>query len=230
MKNETSFYKFAGITAILSCLIALTSILLIFSAFNWDFETAFTPAKAIAFQPDPSNLLRWGWILDIFGYYLPLVPLVLALHHHLAEKSPLRSQMFAFFGLGYMTVGALGAAMLAGATAPLFEAFQAGDATQKAAATLVFSNLNNEILNGVWNIFSMLMAAIWWLGIGWLMCSQHKWLARFTLILGVFCLLDVFGNIFQVEILSSIGLNFYLLAAPIWAAWVGGIFFQNRKQ
>ena len=58
------------------------------------------------------------------------------------------------------------------------------------------------------------------------MLSQHKWLARFTLILGAFCLLDVLGNIFQVEALSSVGLNFYLLAAPIWAAWTGVVFLK----
>jgi hypothetical protein len=160
MKNESSFYQIASISAILSCPVALASIMLIFNAFDWDFETAFMPAKAIAFQPDPSALLRWCWILDIFRYYLPLVPLALALHHRHAAKAPLHSRLFLFSGLGYSSIGGLGAALLAGATTPLFEAFQSGDSVQKMAAAQVFSNLNNEILNGVWNIFSMFMAAI----------------------------------------------------------------------
>ncbi|MBI5916020.1 MAG: DUF4386 family protein [Bacteroidetes bacterium] len=228
MKNETSFSKLTGALALLSCPVALTSIVLIFSAFNWDFETAFTPSKAIAFQPDPSALLRWGWILDILGYYLPLAPIAIWLHHRLSAEAPLHSRLFAFCGLSFVSTGALGAAMLAGATVPLYEAFQSGDAAQKAASAQVFINLNNEVLNGVWNIFAMLLAAVWWLGAGWLLRTQRRWLAVFSTALGAACLLDVLGYVFGVEALASLGLNFYLLAAPVWAACMGWFILKNQ--
>lgn len=61
------------------------------------------------------------------------------------------------------------------------------------------------------------------------MGAESKWLARFTLIIGFFCMLDVLGNIFQIDILSSIGLNFYLLAAPIWAAWAGANLLKRSR-
>lgn len=228
MKNEASFSKLAGIAALLSCPIALASIVLIFSAFNWDFETAFTPSKAIGYQPDPSALLRSGWILDILGYYLPVVPVALWLQHRLSGEAPLYSRLFSVFGLGYLGAGAFGAAMLAGATVPLYEAFQAGDGVQKAAVAQVFINLNNEVLNGVWNIFAMLLAAIWWLGIGWLMRSQYRLMGIFSIILGMACLLDVLGYIFGLEALAGAGLNFYFLAAPAWAACMGWVILKTR--
>lgn len=227
MKNERSFSKLAGMAALLSCPVALFSISLVFSAYNWDFEVAFDPSKAIAYQPDPSGMLRWGWILDIFGYYLPLAPLALWLHHRLSEKAPLYSQLFSYCALGFVGIGATGAAMLAGATVSLFEAFQSGDAVQKAVATQIYENLNNEVLSGIWNIFSMLLAAIWWLGIGWLLRPKHRWLAHFSTILGVACMLDITGCIFGIEMLSNLGLNVYLFGAPFWAAWLGWFILKN---
>jgi hypothetical protein len=229
MTNEISFSKLAGTVALLSLPVALISISLVFSAYNWDFEIAFNPSKAIAYQPDPSYMLRWAWILDIFGYYLPLAPLALWLHHRLSEKAPLYSQLFGFCALGFVGIGAAGAAMLAGATVPLFEAFQAGDMVQKAASAQVYENLNNEVLSGIWNIFSMLLAAIWWLGIGWLLRPKHRWIAHFSTILGVACALDVSGYIFGVEMLSSLGLNIYLFGAPFWAAWMGWFILKNPE-
>jgi hypothetical protein len=228
-KNETSFFKIAGLVALLSCPVALASLMLIFAAFNWDFETAFDPVKAIAFQPDPSATLRWGWILDIFGYYLPIVPLALALHRRLSFAAPLHSQLFTLCGLGYILVGAIGAAMLAGATVPLYEAYAAGDVAQKAAVTQIFANLNNEVMSGVWNIFTMTLAAVWFLGTGWLLRSEYRGLGIFTSLLGIASLADVIGYVLQSEALSGAGLNFYLFLAPVWAAWAGLVVWKKAE-
>lgn len=227
MKKESSFFKIAGFLAVLSCPLALASIMLIFTAFNWDFETAFDPVKAIAFQPDPSATLRWGWILDIFGYYLPLVPLALALHHWFSSTAKLHSQLFTLCGLGYILIGATGAAMLAGATVPLYAAYAAGEVAQKAVVTQVFANLNNEVLSGVWNIFSMTLAAVWFLGTGWLLRSEYRWLGIFTLLLGIASVADVIGYVLQSAALSGAGLNFYLFLAPVWAAWLGLVLWKK---
>jgi hypothetical protein len=228
-KKESSFFKMAGLVAMLSCPLALASILLVFTAFNWDFETAFNPVKAIAFQPDPSATLRWGWILDIFGYYLPVVPLAFALHRWLSSSAPLHSQLFTLCGLGYILIGATGAAMLAGATVPLYEAYAAGDVAQKAVVTQVFANLNNEVMSGVWNIFSMTLAAVWFLGTGWLLRSEYRWLGIFTTLLGIASVADVLGYVFHSEALSGAGLNFYLFLAPVWAAWAGWVVWKKAE-
>lgn len=219
----------AGMIALLSCPVALLSLALIFNAFNWDFETAFNPMKAIAYQPDPSGSLRWGWILDIFGYYLPALPLALALHRWLSPGAPMYSQLFTLCGLGYVLTGAAGAAMLAGGTVPLYEAYQAGDEAQKAIATQVFANLNNEVMSGIWNIFTMTLVGVWFLGTGWLLRPKRRWLGIFTLLLGVASLLDVVGYILQSEALAMAGLNFYLFFAPVWAALAGWALWKKPE-
>ncbi len=221
MKNDASFFRMAGFIALLSAPVALASILLVFAVFNWDFETAFDPLKAIAYQPGPSATLRWAWILDIFGYYLPVLPLALALHSRLSGEAPLFNHLFTFSGLGYILSGAIGAAMLAGATAPLYEAYSAGDAAQKAIAAQVFANLNNEVLSGIWNIFTMTLAAVWFLGMGWLLRPGNRLLGLFTTLLGIASLADVLGYVFHSEGLAMAGLNAYLFLAPVWAAWTG---------
>ncbi len=230
MKSETTFIKAAGVVALLSGPVALVSITLIFVAFNWDFETAFAPAKAIAFEPDPSATLRWGWILDVFGYYLPLLPVLMVLHRWVSAPAPLHSQLFSLCGMGFIFIGATGAAMLAGATEPLHAAYRAGADADKAIAAQIFANLNNEVMSGIWNIFSMTLAAIWWLGMGWLMRPRHKGLAVFTQLLGLAALIDVLGYLFQSEAVSGIGLNFYFFAAPLWAMWLGWYLWRNGSK
>lgn len=211
----------------LSCPIGLASILLVFNAFNWDFETAFNPFKAIAYQPNPSFALRWGWFLDILGYYLLLTPAMICLHHWLSPRAPLYSKMFAFFGLGYILMGAMGAAVLAGVTQPLFAAYNTGDMTQKMAIGQIYASMVHAVMDGIWNIFSMLMGTIWWLGTGWLLRSERKWLALFFTFIGIASLLDVVGVALQTEWASTLGLNIYLWFAPFATLWLGAILWKQ---
>ncbi|MBL7828724.1 MAG: hypothetical protein JNJ57_18965, partial [Saprospiraceae bacterium] len=202
---------------------------LVFNAFNWDFEVAFNPVKAIAYQPDPSFALRWGWFLDIPGYYLLLAPAVIHLHHWLSPKAQLHSKLFAFFGLGYILTGALGAAVLTGATQPLFAAYGSGDPVQQIAVAQVYAGTVHAVMDGIWNMFSMLMGAIWWVGVGWLLRTERKWLALLFTALGVASLLDVFGMAFQLELVSTIGLNFYLWFAPLGTFWLGAVIWNHSS-
>lgn len=229
MKLQCSFSKLAGAAAMLSGPIGLASIIFIFNAFNWDFETAFDPIKAIAYQPDPSPMLRWGWLLDILGYYLLLAPVVIYLHHWLSQRAPLHSQLFAFSGLGYILTGALGAAVLAGTSQPLFAAYATGDSTQQIAVAQVYATTVHAVLDGIWNLFSMLMGAIWWLGTGWLLRSERKWLALLFTAIGVASLVDVLGMVFQNELISTLGLNIYLWFAPLGALWLGVVVWKRAS-
>lgn len=218
----------AGAAAMLSCPIGLASIILIFNAFDWDFETAFDPFKAIAYLPDPSSELRWGWFLDILGYYLLLAPAVIYLYYRLSPKAPMHSALFAFCGLGYILTGALGAAILTGTTQPSYAAYSTGDPTQQMAVAQVFANTVHAVMDGIWNMFSMLMGAIWWLGTGWLLRSERKWLSLFFTVIGVASLLDVAGMAFQIELVSTLGLNIYLWFAPLVTFWLGAIVWKQH--
>lgn len=228
MTVQPSFSKLAAFAAILSCPIALLSLFLVFGAFNWDFDVAFNPAKAIAYLPDPSTTLRFGWLLDLLGFYLLLMPVAIFLEKYLSKKAPLHSRLFAVCGLGYILFGALGAAMMSGTSEPVFAAYQSGDAMQKAAAAAVFANTFHEVFDGVWNQFSMLLAAVWLLGTGWLMRPEHRWLSWMTSVIGVASLLDFLGMITGSEAISGIGLNIYLWLGPVWALWLGIAIWRQK--
>jgi len=221
MKLQASFSKLTAFAAILSCPVALLSLFMVFGAFNWDFDVAFDPAKAIAYLPDPSQTLRLGWLLDLLGFYLLLLPAAIFLEQYLSKKAPLHSRLFSICGLGYLLFGALGAAMMAGTCEPVFAAHQSGDVVQKAAAAAVFANTFHEVFDGIWNQFSMLLAAVWLLGTGWLMRPELRWLSWMTSLIGIASLLDFLGMVAGSEAVSGIGLNIYLWLGPIWALWLG---------
>lgn len=224
---KTSFAKTAAFAAILSCPISLLSLCLVFGAFNWDFDVAFNPAKAIAYLPDPSQMLRYGWLLDILGYYLLLAPLAIYLEQWASTKSTLYSQLFTFCGKGYILCGGLGAAILAGTSEPIFSAYQTGATSAEHGA--VFANTFHEVFDGIWNQFGMLLAAVWLMGIGWLMRPERRWLAWMTSLIGIASLVDFLGMALGMEMVSTIGLNIYLWLGPIWALWMG-IDLLRRKE
>lgn len=219
----------AGIAAIISCPLALASLFAAFGAFNWDFDTAFNPAKAIAYTPDPSRIVRLGWMLDIPGFYLLWAPAIFWLHHRFSEKAPLQSRTFTFFGLGYILCGALGAAMLAGTVVPLHAAYGGSDAATQAIVSQVYIQLNHEVFDGIWNLYAMLMAAVWLLGMGRLMRPERRRLGWGAQFIGAACLLDVVGMALQSETLSVLGLNLYLWLSPLWMLWLGVAMLREKE-
>lgn len=226
---QNSFFRTAALTTFLSGPIGLASLCMVFGAYNWDFDTAFNPLKAIAYQPDPGPALRLGWLLDILGFYLLLAPAVFYLQHHFSEKAPLYARLFTFFGLGYILFGGMGAAIMSGTSESIFSSWQIGDPAQKAAVATVFTHTYHQIFDGIWNLYAMLMAGVWLTGMGWLICSEQRWLGRATCAIGVACLLDFLGMALKMEGVSTIGLNIYLWLEPLWAVWLGITIWKSLK-
>ncbi len=53
------------------------------------------------------------------------------------------------------------------------------------------------------------------------MKSEQKVLGIVTIILGIFTLASVVGEVFTLKYIALTGLIVYLLLAPIWAGWLG---------
>ena len=62
-------------------------------------------------------------VLDIFGYYLPIVPLVLLVRSSLLDRSPNWVDLFALCLLAYCFIGAIGGAELATALPTLIREY-----------------------------------------------------------------------------------------------------------
>jgi hypothetical protein len=73
-------------------------------------------------------------VLDLFGYYLLIVPMIVWLRSSLSSRSPQWIDLSALCLLGYCLVGAIGAAVIAAATPRLIAEFSTAD---RVARTLL---------------------------------------------------------------------------------------------
>jgi hypothetical protein len=157
----------------------------------------------------------------MLGYYLPLLPVALFLWHWLKSKGPAWVRFYTFCGLGYILIGAIGAAILAAVWPPLINAYTQASAQQRAVLETVFDTIANMVVWGMWNILEELLAGIWFLGIGLLLRSERRIFSIASIVLGISALLDSIGMILDIRALADLGLYVYLVLAPIWALWLG---------
>lgn len=218
--QNTRYTRLAGWCAIIAAPVMLISFFLGPIAFHWDFDAMFDPLRAIAHPKVDASLVRWGWVLDILGYYWLLLPASVLLTDLASRSRPLHAQLAARAGYGYMITGSIGAAILAGTT-DLFHAYAHGDEATRAAAATTYSALFGLVYTGLWNILCMSLLAVWlWLG-GNALRASHKSLGVFAMALGMCAALDVLGLLSGMEAVSMLGLFAYLFLFPVWSAWLG---------
>jgi hypothetical protein len=223
MRSNWSFQRFAALTAILSFLFAMGNIVFTVLAMptNTSTDILTNPILALSVGPDGASLLRWGMIFDMFGFYLLLLPIAIFLWRWLGARDPDWVRFYTACGLGYILIGAIGASIFAAVHQPLAAAYVHASAEERAVLEIVRSTIVNLVYGGMWNILEVILAGIWFLGIGLLLRAERRIFSIVSVILGIAALLDSFGNIASVEVLASLGLYIYLLLAPIWALWLG---------
>ena len=221
MNDHQSFQRFAALSAIISFPLALGSIVLSGMALDFNMEASTNPALLLSVGADGASLSRWGMILDMLGYYLPLLPVALFLWRWLGPRDPDWVRFYTFCGLGYILIGAIGAVILAAVHPPLISAYSQSSVEQRPALETVFSAVWNMVYGGMWNILGELLAGIWFVGVGLLLRGERRIFSIVTMILGISALLDSLGMILNFEGLALLGLSIYVVLAPIWALWLG---------
>lgn len=221
MKKEESFRRLAAISAIISAPLAIGSLVLGLVPVDFNFEAFSDMSLFIQIGACGANLLRWGMILDVFGYYLLLMPIAFVLWFSLKSRGPDRVWFYTFCGLSYMLIGAIGASILAAVWPPMIRAYVDASVQSREILETVFGSITNIVYGGLWGILELIPGGIWWLGIGLMLKNEQRTLGIATILLGIFALLNVFGNIIEVEVIAMPGLFVYLYFAPIWALWLG---------
>ena len=223
MNSQQSFQRFAAVTAIVSFPLTLASVVLsTLPTINFiSPDVATNPALTLSVGVDGANLLRWGMILDMLGYYLPLLPVALFLQRWLRPRNPDWVLFYTICGLGYILIGAIGAATLAAVQPSLILAYGQASVEQRYVLETVFITMWNMVFGGMWNILEVLLAGIWFLGIGLLLRSERRLFSIFSIILGISALLDSLGFILGIEALALLGVAIYVLLAPFWTLWLG---------
>jgi hypothetical protein len=221
MNKHSSFQRFAASTAIASFVVAIASGVAQGIPTNFSMDVMTDTTLMLSLGADGANLLRWGMILDMLGYYLMLLPLALFLQRWLGPKSPDWVRFFTICGLGYIFIGAIGAVTLAAVHPPLILAYPDATMEGRAALETVFEATWNMVFGGLWNILEELLVAVWFFGVGWLLRAERRVFAIVSMILGVAAGLDSLGMILNVETIHLLGLYVYGILAPIWALWLG---------
>ena len=224
MSDHQSFQRFAALAAIISFPLALVSIVLSSMATDFNMKASTNLAfwlSWLSIGVDGARLLRWGLILDMLSYYLPLLPVALFLWRWLRPRNPDWVLFYTSCGLGYILIGSIGAAILAAVHPPLINAYAQASVEQRPVLETVFSAVWNMVYGGMWNILGELLAGIWFVGVGLLLRGERRIFSIVTMILGISALLDSLGMILNFEGLALLGLSIYVVLAPIWALWLG---------
>ena len=200
MSDHQSFQRFAALAAIVSFPLALGSIVLSGMAIDFKFMDAVTnPTFWLTVGADAASLLRWGMILDMLSYYLPLLPVALFLWRWLRSRDPDWVLFYTSCGLGYILIGAIGAAILAAVHPPLISAYAQAPVEQRPVLEAVFSAIGNMVYGGMWAMLDTLLVGIWFLGIGLLLRGERRLFSIFSIILGISALLSSLGVILGIE-------------------------------
>ena len=223
MNDHQSFQRFAALAAIISSALALGGIVHSVSgmaAIDSNTDVTFW-LSWLSIGADGARLLRWGLILDMLSYYLPLLPVALFLWRWIGPRNPDWVLFYTSCGLGYILVGAIGAAILAAVHPPLISAYAQTSVEQRPVLETVFSAVWNMVYGGMWGILEVLLAGIWFLGIGLLLRGERRLFSIFSIILGISALLGSLGVILGIEAIAFFLGVIYGLLAPVWALWLG---------
>lgn len=226
MARQDTAHRTAGTLLLLAAPTALISFFLLPAAFGWDFDLLFDPYRSIAHAGADLGLYRWGWLLDIPGYYLLTLPAMLVLRGWMARTGTLAKDAAAFCGLGYLLIGATGAAMLAASTG-LFHRHTVGDEAVRVAVTELHALLFQLVANGLWNTLAMSLFAIWALITGMAVAHRSKGMGYGLVLFGGFSVIDVAGGLFRMEATAMAGLYGYLYGFPLWCAVAGVVLVRT---
>jgi len=226
--DEVTFRRAAALAAIASAPLAAGNLLAMLWAARLNLDALSDPSVLLRIGEAGAGLWRWSMVLDLFGYYLLIVPLLLFLRTWLRPRSPNWIDLFVLCLLAYCLIGAIGAAMLATATPPLIEAYPAAAPPTRAILEAVAGALSDSVYRGLWNLLEECLAGIGWLGLGLVLISGRRRLGMATVLLGAACLVDSLGSILRSEAISMAGLAPYLVLAPLWAAWMGVVLLRDR--
>lgn len=218
--TDRSFIRLAGISAIVAAPIAIASFLLGPTAFDWNFDLLFDPLASIRHPTASTSLIRLGWILDIPGYYLLLIPAAAVLHARSATATPLASKWSWSALMVYVIVGTTGAATLAG-TVDVMDRYRIADTVAQSALVEIHVAIFSMVVDGLWNLLSMSGFAVWALIAGEALRRENRRLAFVLQIIGVCAAIDVMGHATGMRAVGEFGLFVYLLAFPIFGAALG---------
>jgi hypothetical protein len=227
IRDERSFRRVAAIAAIVSVPFAAGNLVTALAAVGFDLNAISRPLALINRGASAATLWHWSMLLDTFGYYLLIVPLVLLLRSALRHQSPNWIDLSVLCLVVYCFIGALGGAMLATAVPTLIKDYATATVQHRAILETTFNGYSDAVYRGLWNMLEEFLGGVAWVSIGLVLRREHHRLGQTTILLGVACLVDGIGTALNLDAVATIGLTLYLVLAPAWACWIGIRFLSD---
>lgn len=218
-----------GVVTLLSGLLALACMVVGLHAAQYDFDAFADPLRLLDMVGVDLRSLRAFMVLDMFGFYLLLAPIVLASHRFLSGRTPW-AQTLTACGLAYVLIGAMGAAILAAAWPSILASHAAAAPEEALLLRSNFALFTQLVYDGLWNTLEVLLAGVWWCGLGLALWRTSRGFALLTLVTGLFPLLDGVAGIFAVAPLHEAMLTGYLLMSILWPVVLGVALLRVESQ
>lgn len=209
-----------GTITLISGLLALTCMAVGLHAAQYDLDAFAEPARLLDMSNVDVGSLRAFMLLDMFGFYLLLAPMVLACHRFLAQRTPW-AQTLTACGLAYVLIGAMGAAILAAAWPSILAAHAVAGPQEALILRSHFSLFTQLVYDGLWNTLEVLLVGVWWCGLGLALWRTNRAFALFTLLTGVFPLLDGVAGMLALAPLHEAMLMGYSVTSIVWPVVLG---------
>lgn len=186
MNDQHSFRRLAAISTIIAGLLILASIVVLSLAVEFNFEFLDNPAGLITAGLDASavGLFRWGSILELFGYFLLLIPAALYLWYWLSPRSSGLVTLYTVLGLASILLGVVEEAIRASFFPSMMLAYPQAAEAQRAVLEALFGAVVDFNFESLCALDSIL-AGVWWLGIGLVLRDERRSLGIATAILGI---------------------------------------------
>lgn len=229
MNDQTTFRQIAAISSIAAALLVLVATIVLSMAVDFNFEFLSNPVDLISAELDigAAGLFRWGSILEMFGYFLLLIPATLYLWFWLRPRSTRLVTLYTVLGLSSILLGVIGAAVRAGFWPPMMIAYSNAAEAQRAMLEIVFRSVTNFTFESLYALDSIL-AGLWWLGIGLVLRRERRNLGIATVILGIAIHGAGLGWLLRVDPLARLELFYFL--EPFWAIWLGVIIWRGEER
>lgn len=215
-----------GIVTIASGLLAFLCVVVGAHTVRYDFEVFGDPIRLLAIEQVDLAGIRAFMVLDMFGYYLLLAPIIVVSHRLLALRTPW-SATIVLAGIAYVLIGAIGASILTATWPPLLEAHASADVSSESAIRASFALVTHIVYGGLWNLLEVSLAGVWWVGFGWALRSSHPKLAWATILTGVFPLCDGLASMLGLGALHELFLDLYLVASIGWPIALGVVLIRE---
>ena len=217
-----------GIAALLVSIIAGLMRSLLFAA-AYQFRADQEPTRLLAAGATSAELLRWGAVLDLFGYYLSTAVLAYVLWRQLRPRNPLFADLSTMAGVGYALAGGAGAAVLAVFGPMLMHDYTEASPTEQVVITAQFTAITEVIMRSIWQFLDGILIGAWWLGIGLLLRPDRPRLSVLTLVLAAVAVVGAFINLVGLSLVRDLLLGVLFILWTVWWISLLVVFLRQRE-